>query len=184
MRAQFVKKSLDFERGKDSKSALGIGMREVIAAEMDKSPRGGEYTNDQRALDWACTYGKEKYVDWILENGRGFIKTPPKRGELRSCPLKIACINCYPSIVRKLIDNGFRTGYEALSEIVPKVGYVSNKEDYMKIIEMLLESHQFSANKIQRILQDAIESKGHFRDSRDLSKVIVWLSEYLEKISK
>lgn len=181
-----MSESIDFQRGKDPKKSMGIGMKEIIAREMADSPRGGEYTDDQRALVWACVYGKERYVQWLLENGEDFIFDPPKLREYRSDPVQIATTNGHLDIVEMLLDHGFKTTHRTFQSIIRNICF-SDRNHYLEIAERILETHKFTYHKLQRILEHAVEKKVNMDNPVKkcplISKLVILIEDYLYEAS-
>ena len=61
-----ISKNMNFERGQDPKSAMGIGMRKKIKQMMEEDGWYEEY-NDESALIWASYYGHINIVEWLLD---------------------------------------------------------------------------------------------------------------------
>ena len=62
-----LSENVNFERGQDPKSAMGIGMREKIKQMMEEN--NWEYENDDQALQWAVYKNHINIVKWLLHAG-------------------------------------------------------------------------------------------------------------------
>ncbi|HPI81922.1 MAG TPA: ankyrin repeat domain-containing protein [Candidatus Paceibacterota bacterium] len=186
--AMIIRENIEFQRGRDPKSTIGIGMREVIANEMAKQNRGWTYENDQNALDWAILYGNPEHTIWLIENGEGFILKAPKPGELRTDPVELAAKHGYLDIVELLLAKGFRTTYKSIDAILSDICWSDRGETYFKIAELILKTHKFSPYRLQKILEFALRNKKSVDDSTRkntlIGKLIVIIAEYLEEASK
>ena len=97
MKAKYVFETIEFERGRDPKKALGIGKWEQIKREFEKDWYG-DYSHGA-ALAWACSRGKKDTVEFLLLNG---VDPNYKEGE----PLHNAISRGHAEIVKLLLDKG------------------------------------------------------------------------------
>ncbi|HNS71591.1 MAG TPA: hypothetical protein PKK07_02610, partial [bacterium] len=183
-----IRERIEFQRGKDPKSTIGIGMRGVIADEMAKQNRGWEYEDDETALIWSLIHGDPEYAKWLIENGEGLILKPPKPGELRTDPVQVAAKRGYLDIVELFLKKGFRTTHKSITEIISDISWSDKGETYLKIAELILKTHKFTPYKLQRMLEFALSSKKFVDDSTKgnprIGKLVVMIAEYIEEASK
>jgi len=70
-----VRESISFERGKDPKEALGIGIEKFIKNFVENETRY-TYEKNMSCLLWICgEYGKTELVEHILSNINDYMKT-------------------------------------------------------------------------------------------------------------
>ena len=67
MRAKFISESLHFERGRDPKEALGLGMWARLKQDMKKD--GLKYEDKEQGLRWASYFGNKGVVEFLLNAG-------------------------------------------------------------------------------------------------------------------
>lgn len=123
MKAQFVYENLDFERGKDPKTSIGVGVEKFIRDQIKRNIKypiepgeekdfwasGPAYSiyDDEKdiMLAWAVDKNKPEYVQWIIDNG----------GNAKSkFFLEKAFLMDYFEVLKLLLKNGADPNHEIL----------------------------------------------------------------------
>ena len=97
MKAQFISENLNFERGKDPKSTMGIGMQEKLEKAMEDD--AWHYSNDDSALSWAAMKANLKFTEYLLKKG-----ADPNAYNQRT--LQRAVLGGSPEIMKMLLKAG------------------------------------------------------------------------------
>jgi ankyrin repeat protein len=67
MKAQFVHENLGFERGRDVKQAVGIGMEDALKRALAEDRI--YYDDDNISLEWASQSGRKDFIEYLLKKG-------------------------------------------------------------------------------------------------------------------
>jgi len=67
MKALFVYERLEFERGLNPKSAVGIGMEDALKRAMEED--GRKHYDDHLSLEWAAGQGRKDFVEYLIKKG-------------------------------------------------------------------------------------------------------------------
>ena len=84
MRAKKVYENIDFERGKDPKEALDIGIMNTAKREM--KDMGYTYSTPNSLLRWASEFNFPEYIDLAVSIGADNLRHPIEIAVVAGCP--------------------------------------------------------------------------------------------------
>lgn len=97
MKAKYVFENLEFERGKDPKEALDIGILNRVKEEMQEM--GYRYVNPDSILKWAAEFNKPNYIDLAMDIGASI-------SEVGHHSIEIAAVAGNPEALEALLKHG------------------------------------------------------------------------------
>jgi len=139
-----IKEALEFERGKDPKQSIGLGVKEQIRREINQEWYPDRYGADQwdgnynTALTWAAEKGRLDYIKWLINQGADIRNNDNE-------PIKQAASFGQKDVVVYLIDHGADplagngypilaakfAGYPALAELIKlKAGEIKESLEF------------------------------------------------------